>query len=194
MGGYELPVSVGVGGREYAVRTDYRCILDIFEIITDPEFTEEEKAREMMDIFYFEPSYEEIPPRDWQEAIDKCCQFINGGEQARAEKGPKVMDWQQDFQLIAAPVSRVYGKDIRAVPYDPKTNVGGLHWWTFLALYMEIGDCLFAQVVRIRDMKARGKRLDKQDVEFYQRNRNLIELKTRYTQAEEDFFREWGMS
>lgn len=190
---YELPKSVEVGGREYAIRTDYRCVLDIFEIVTDPEYKDSEKAQTIMDIFYFEPGYEDIPPRDWQEAVNKCFWFINGGDMPKADNGRKVMDWQQDFQLIAAPVSRVYGQDIRGIPYDPKTNEGGLHWWTFLDFYMEIGDCFFAQVVRIRDMKARGKRLDKQDSEFYQRNRNIIDLKTRYTEAEEDFFREWGM-
>lgn len=66
-----------------------------------------------------------------------------------------------------------------------------LHWWTFLSAYMGIGDCLFAQVVRIRDIKARGKKMDKQDREFYRRNRDLIDIKVKTTDAEEKLFAEW---
>lgn len=189
---YQLPCTVEVGGAEYAVRTDYRCVLDIFAILSDPELSGQEKARGAMEIFYFSPGYEDIPPRDWQEALKQCFWFLSGGEQRREQKGPPLMDWEQDFPLICAPVNRVYGQDIRGIPYDPKTNTGGLHWWTFLSYYMEIGDCLFAQVVRIRDMKAHGKRLDKQDREFYRRNRDLIDIKTRYTETDDAFFQEWG--
>lgn len=190
---YELPGSVEVCGVTYTIRTDFRCVLDIFAALSDPELEEWEKVQAVLEIFYFSPGSDEIPPKDWQEAIDRCFWFISGGEDCKTgNKGPKVMDWEQDFRLITAPVSRVYGQDIRAVPYNPKTNEGGLHWWTFLSYYMEIGDCLFAQVVRIRDMKARGKRLDKQDREFYRRNQDLVDIKTRYTENEDDFFRQWS--
>lgn len=60
--------------------------------------------------------------------------------------------------------------------------------------YQEIGDCLFAQVVRIRDKKAHGKSLDKQDREFYRKNRDIIDLKTTYTESEKDVLAAWGIS
>lgn len=75
--------------------------------------------------------------------------------------------------------------------YDLKTNTGGLHWWTFLSAYYEIGDCLFAQIVRIREKKAKGKALDKSDREFYRKNRALIDIKTHYTEAEDDLVKMW---
>ena len=94
------------------------------------------------------------------------------------------MDWKQDFKLIVAPINRVTGREIRSLDY--------LHWWTFLAAYYEIGDCLFAQVVRVREQKSRGKALDNADAEFYRRNRDIVDLKTAYTQSDNEAFGAWG--
>lgn len=192
---YSLPYTVEVGGREYVIRTDYRAVLDIFDVLSDPEYSDREKAWQALHIFYFDPGVEDIPPEHQKEAIEKCVWFLDGGEDVRDTRSrPPLMSWQQDFPRIAAPVSRVYGSDIRAIPYDPGTNQGGLHWWTFLSAFMEIGgDCLFSQIVRIRGMKIRGKKLDKQDKEFYSRNRHLIDIKVQYTEAEKAFFKSLGV-
>lgn len=96
-----------------------------------------------------------------------------------------LVDWAQDFQLIIAPINRIAGQEVRALDH--------VHWWTFLAWYMEIGDCLFAQVVRIRDKRARNRPLDKQDREFYRKNRDLIDLKANYTDAEKNLLAAWGV-
>ena len=93
------------------------------------------------------------------------------------------MDWEQDFPWIVAPVNRVLGRDIREeMP---------LHWWSFLAAYYEIGDCTFAQIVRIRDAQARGRKLDKAEREWARRNGDLIRLKSRYAEADDDLLRAW---
>lgn len=94
------------------------------------------------------------------------------------------MDWEQDFKYIVAPINRVTGTEIRSIEY--------MHWWTFIAAYYEIGDCTFAQIVRIRDKKARGKPLDKTEQDWYRKNRNLVDLKTKYTQEDEETLRLWG--
>ena len=80
---------------------------------------------------------------------------------------------------------------IRDRDYDIETNTGGIHWWTILAAYAEIGDCLFAQIVRIRDKKAKGKPLDKSDREFYRKNRDIIDIKQTYSEAENDLVNLW---
>ena len=64
--------------------------------------------------------------------------------------------------------------------------------WSFVGAYQEIGDCTFAQVVRIRERLARGKPLDKSDREWYHRNRHLVDFKRKYTHAEEDVLNAWG--
>jgi len=66
-----------------------------------------------------------------------------------------------------------------------------LHWWTFISAYYEIGDCFFAQIVRIRNLKAKGKPLDKTDQQLYRENRELVDLKTNFTAAEDAVINAW---
>lgn len=93
------------------------------------------------------------------------------------------MDWGQDFSLIAAPINRVLGKEVRAVEY--------LHFWTFIGAYQEIGDCTFAQVVNIRRKKAKGQKLDKSEQAFYKANRQMVDFKRKYTAAEDAVISKW---
>ena len=187
---YGLPTSLEIQGREYEIRADYRAVLDICIALADPELTEQQKGEVILKIFY--PAFESIPLDGLQEALEKCFWFINGGDDQKSRKGPRLMDWEQDFNYIVAPINRVLGTEVRAVPYDFKANKGGFHWWSFLAAYMEIGgDCTFAQVVSIRDKLARGKSLDKTDREWMQRNRPLVEFKRKYTKAEDELVKRW---
>lgn len=185
---YGLPKSVEIGGEEFAIRYDFRVILDIFEAMNDPELNDQERALAVLQMFYVD--WEQLT--DYDAAIKECIRFINGGqEEPSGKKAPNLVSWEQDFPYIVAPINRVIGQEIRSVEYDLKTNTGGLHWWTFLSAYYEIGDCLFAQIVRIREKKAKGKALDKSDREFYRKNRALIDIKTYYTEAEDDLVKMW---
>lgn len=180
---YDLPTSVTVCGVEYPIRSDYRPVLDICTALSDIELTDEEKAYIALDILF--PGFADMPQSHYNEAIKQCFWFINcGAEDDPTRKAPKLVDWEQDFQYIVAPVNRVVGKEIRAVKY--------LHWWTFISSYYEIGECTFAQIVRIRDRKAKGKPLDKQDREWYQQNRHLVDFKQTYTDSESETFKAWG--
>ena len=135
-------------------------------------------------LYIFYPDFADIPVEDWQEAAKQCVWFINCGENERHQRSsPKLMDWSQDFRYIAAPINRVLGKEIREMEY--------LHWWTFISAYYEIGDCLFAQIVRIRSLRAKGKPLDKADQQWYQENRELVDLKTSFTEAEDAVINAW---
>lgn len=178
---WDLPVSVELGGAVYPIRSDYRVALDICMALNDPDLNGQEKTQVVLTAFY--PV--EIPPECWQEAIEKCFWFIEGGDGLdQPQKSPRLVDWEQDFRYIVAPVNRIAGGDIRAMEYR--------HWWTFLADYQEIGDCTFAQVVRIRDHLARGKPLDKMDREWYRKNRQLVDFRRKYTRVEKGLLKEWG--
>ena len=179
---YNLPMSLNVDGVTREIRSDYRVVLDIFEVLNDPDLEELEKTIATLTIFY--PAWHEIPCQDYQEALEQCFWFINGGQSETHRRRTKLMDWQQDFPLIIAPVNRALGFEAR----EPGRY---LHWWTFLAAFKEIGDCMFAQVVHIRDKKARGKALDKAEKEFYKNNRDLVDLRTKYSAAEKELFRMW---
>lgn len=187
---YGLPVSVEINGEEYQIRTDFRVILDVLEVLSIPDCGVNEKTLTALDIFY--PDFGRMSPRDWEEATRRCYWFIDGGGEPDCEKRPRLMDWEQDFPQIVAPINRVIGTEIRAIPYDRETNTGGLHWWTFLSAYQEIGgDCLFAQIVGIRSKKAKGKKLDKSEQEFYKRNRKLIDFERKYTDRDDEVISKW---
>ena len=179
---WTLPTSVTISEREYDIRSDYRAVLDICTALCDPELTGQEKTIVLLDIFYQHP--EEIPPEDYEEAVRQCFLFINcGEEEVQQRKAPKLVDWEQDFRYIIAPINRVAGCELRMVEY--------LHWWTFVAYYYEIGDCLFAQIIRIREKLARGKPLDKEERKWLRQNRRLVDFKHKYTEAEDEVLRQW---
>lgn len=181
---YDLPTSLPVCGVEYEIRSDFRAVLDIIIALNDAELNDNEKMYAALYILY--PEFEDMPSEHCREALRQCFWFINGGkDDAQEQRKPvKLMDWEQDFQYLVSPINRVLGREIRAEKY--------LHWWSFLAAYMEIGECTFAQIVHIRNMKARGKRLSKQDQEWYAQNRSLVDMKINYTAAEKDLLKKWG--
>lgn len=186
---YGLPKTVNICGTEFAVRYDYRVILEIFEVLNEPDISDQERALAVLQIFYVE--WQEIP--DYEAAIKECINFINCGRtEEPGKKQPQLVNWEQDYQIIVAPINRVLGYEIRAKEYDPETNTGGVHWYTLVSAYMEIGgDCLFSQVVRIREKKAKGKPLDKAEKEFYRKNRELVDIKRHYTEADDELIEYW---
>ena len=102
--GYGLPKSVEIDGQEFAVRYDFRVILDIFEAINDPELSDEDRALAVLHMFYVD--FEALT--DYDVALKECFKFINGGqEQEWQKKQPQLVAWEQDFQYIVAPVNRV---------------------------------------------------------------------------------------
>lgn len=182
---YRLKKHVYIGDKPYEIRCDFSVILEIIEALNDPDLDDRDKMYVCLDLFY--PDFENIPQEHYEEAISECFKYINCGSDNSQKKGPKLIDWEQDFPLIISPVNRVLGYEARGVPYDIETNTGGVPWETFIAAFNEIGDCLFAQVVGIRNKKAKGN-MDKQDREFYRKNRELVDIKQKYTAEDNAFF------
>lgn len=182
MSAYDLPTSTTLGGVEYEVRSDYRAVLDVIDVMSDPEITDEERTNLTLTIFY--PDYQSMPLDILNDAVKYMLWFVGGGEDDKDQKRkPRLMDWSQDFKLIAAPINRVLGYEVRSVSY--------LHWWSFLAAYYEIGDCLFAEVVNVRRKLAEGKKLEKHERKFYNENMSLVTIKKHETQEEKDILDEW---
>ena len=175
---WKLPTSIDVGGKNYKIRTDYRVILDILASMNDPDIFEpgmsqeemqQEKVMTMLQILYID--FDSMPPRDWKEAAEKACDFIDCGIKDDGKPKPRTMDWEQDAPLKIPVINNSIKIDVRSVKY--------MHWWTFFGLYMEIGESTFSAVVSIRDKKRRGKKLEKWEQEFYRNNKHLVDLKAR---------------
>lgn len=179
MTAYELPTSLNISGVDFSIRTDFRAIIDILIAMNDPELDEQAKAVVMLQILF--EDWQSIPAERLDEACQKASEFIDCGQSDDNpnHSKPRLMDWEQDGDMIVPAVNKVAGKEIRAVPY--------MHWWTFFGYFMESGECLFNTVVGIRSKKAKGEKLDKWEKKFYQENKNIIDIKTRLSEEEQAY-------
>ena len=173
---WELPTSLEIGGVGFPIRTDFRDVLYLMGIFADPEYEPDEKAAICLRVLY--ENWENIPDEQYQLALEAAIGFIDGGmpDSGGKQKRPRTVDWEQDAAIILPAVNKVLGQEVRAMPY--------LHWWTFLGAYMEVGESLFSTVLGIRQKKARGKRLERYEQEFYKENRGLINLRKKETEAD----------
>ena len=172
-----LPTSLEIAGVDREIRTDYRDILVIMEACSDPELSDQEKALVMLTVLYLD--FEQIQSEQWEEAANKAKWFLDCGQDNEDKKpSKKVVDWEQDESILFPAINKVAGKEVRGAEY--------LHWWTFIGYFMEIEEGTFSLVLGIRQKKAKGKKLEKWEQEFFQNNKALCEIKARYTQEEQE--------
>lgn len=164
---WSLPTALNVCGKDYPIRYQFGAVLDILTAYSDPEMEEDDKADVLLTIMY--PTLEEIPKEQLSEAFAKACAFIDCGQKEDNKPKPRLMDWNQDADIIIPAINKVAGMEIRANPE--------LHWWTFWGFFMSIGDSLFSTVLHIRQKKKSGKKLDKWESEFYQENKHLVDMR-----------------
>lgn len=172
MTGWALPKEAVIGGKTYAVHTDYREILEIFSCLQDEELPEFLRWQIALKLFY----EGEIPDEDFGEAAEYFRWFILCGEPEQQEPGPQLLDWEKDAQVIVADVNKVAGREIRELPY--------LHWWTFYGLFQSIGEGNLSMLVGIREKLHRGKKLEDHEKEYYRRNRERVKLRKKYSASE----------
>ena len=182
---WDLPIAVEINGKSHTIRNkcDYRVVLDAICALNDNELTDEEKVKCALFIFYEDISAID----DFETAIKEMFRIINNGEEdSTTDNKPQLMDWEHDFKQIAPPISRVLG-------YDVRTPEKYTHWYSFLGGYMEIGgECTFATVVSIRNKRAKGKKLEKWELEFLRENRKIIDLPQKLTTEEQELLNsEW---
>ena len=175
MGGmiFDLPTALEFGGGTWAINSDFRDVLRTLTAFEDPDLTDGEKVYICLHNMY--PDLADIPAGDMQAAFDAAVGFIDHG-QRRDGPSPRTMDWTQDAALIFPAVNRAAGFEVRSAKY--------IHWWTFLGYFMEIKDSTYATVLGLRGKRARGKKLEKNESEFWKQNRGICELKQRYTEEE----------
>lgn len=181
--GWGLPTTVEVAGQTFAIRSDYRAVLDAIAALRDEELPQAWRLAAFLKVMY--PQHERLP--DAEEALRAAMEFVNLGRPLPENQPERIalVHWDTDVQLIAPAVDKVLGYSCRACAY--------LHWWDFVGAFQNIGKGLFAQVVSIRDKRARGQALDKAERAFARENEELIGPVTRLTKEEEEFFRRMGV-
>lgn len=172
----ELPTALTVNGTDYRIRTDYRDTLRIIEAFNDPELQPRDKLFVCLYILY--EDFEEMPPEDYEAAYEKAVWFIDVGEDPDEGIRPRIMDWEQDQRILFPAINAAAGYEVRSASY--------IHWWTFMGFFMEIKEGTFSQVVSLRQKRAKGKKLEKWEREFWAANKRLCALRPRLTDEEKE--------
>ena len=164
---YELPIKIAINDQEFKITNngDYRMVIDCFFALNDVQLNKEYRIYTSLIIFYEDiNSIEDIYNKfgdNIETAIKKMFDFFscnNSGHKAHH----KLLDWEQDEQLICSAVNNVAKTEVRALEY--------LHWYTFMGYYCSIGESTFSTIVSIRDKLMNGKKLEKYEREFKQNN------------------------
>lgn len=189
---YEIPTTITVGSTEYRIRNkgDYRMVLDCFSALQDASLNSNERLFCSLIIFYDDINcIADINKfEDLEEAATKMFDFFNCGRSQSIGKkmNHKLIDWEQDSQIICSAINKVANKEVRAEPY--------IHWWTFMGYYSAVGESLLSTIVSIRDKIVRGKKLEKYERTFRQENPEYFVWNTNSIddEAEELFNELWN--
>ena len=172
----ELPKSLSVNNIEYDIRSDFRDILKIVCAFNDPELENEEKIYVCLCILY--EDFDIIPKSDYEAAFKVALDFIDAGAKGDNKKSPRTMDWEQDENIMFPALNKVAGFETRTADY--------VHWWTFVGYFMEISEGVFSHVLSLRGKKAKNKKLEKWEREYWQANKDICVLKPKLTAEEQE--------
>lgn len=171
-----LPKTLTVNGREEPIRWEYTAILDALSAIEDQELDSGEKILCFLTIIY--ENFELFKAEDYEPAFKAAIEFINNGVEDDRKTNVKMIDFDQDYRLMIPAINRVAGKEIR--------ECEDIHWWTFIGWLMEIGECTYGTVLNIRSKKAEGKKLEKWEQEFYNKNKKTVDIQPKLTEEEKE--------
>ena len=165
----QLPTSLHIGqeSKPYEIRSDFRVILRVIAAFQDDTLTDADKAYILLRNIYTD--YRSIPQSLYAEAYNAAIDFIDYGI-SEDRPSPKTMDWEHDESILFPAINKVAGFETRTAEY--------LHWWTFLGYFQGIDrEDTFGYVLMIRQKRAKHKKLEKWEQEFWDSNRNMCDLR-----------------
>lgn len=83
-------------------------------------------------------------PNDARAALEQANLFLNGGKVSddEGESGPRLYSFSKDANFIFSAFRQTHGIDL---------EVTDLHWWKFLALFMDLGsETTFCNLIGLR--------------------------------------------
>lgn len=162
----DLPTTLNVAGVECPIRYQFKPCLAIMQAFEDQELTNDEKILIMLDILYAEDEFGEDTIL---EAIDKAIWFLSQGNTQPVKEEKPLSRLDKDEQLIFAAVNEVAHTDIR--------TDDNLHYWTYLSYMQAINShSLFASIIRIREKRNKGIKLEPEEKKFYKEHKEMIDL------------------
>ena len=184
---YTLPTTVKIRDNDFKIRNkgDFRMVLDCFNALQDNNLSQQERVISSLIIFYDDVhSYEDLcvlfkDDEDLKLAIEKMYEFFNCNQkEVGAKQNYKLIDWDNDSQIICSAINNVANIEIRSLEY--------LHWWTFMGYYISIGESVLSTVVGIRHKIATGKKLEKYEKDFRKDNPNYFNFDYRTSEQREE--------
>lgn len=106
MSAWELPTTVEVAGQKFAIRSDFRAVLDALAALADPELTQQEQYMACLQILY--PRWRDLP--DLNDALQAAFIFINNGKDEESRSPlPRLVDWGKMLPSSHLPWIRYWG-------------------------------------------------------------------------------------
>ena len=139
---------------------------EIMQAFEDDSLSNDEKILIMLDILYEEDEFGEDTIL---EAVDKAIWFLSQGNTQPVKEEKPLSRLDKDEQLIFAAVNEVAHTDIR--------TDDNMHYWTYLSYMQAISShSLFASIVRIREKRNKGLKLEPEEKKFYKEHKEMIDL------------------
>ncbi len=182
---YEIQTSVDIKSKKLNIRNngDFRVILDCFSALSDVELNKQERLFASLIIFYEDfddiEDVADLTTEELELALSGMYKFFNCGQEngVGTQSNYKLIDWEQDEQLISSAINKVAGKEIRLEPY--------IHWWTFMGYYAAIGESPIASIITIREKIMQNKKLEKYEQEFRRSNPQYFVWNSKTVDAQE---------
>ena len=170
-----LPTAVVIDDQDVPISTDFRECLRVILAFEDDTLTPSEKMSILLANLYPDP------PPDLEQAAQQGVKFLNCGEAVEAGEGGadglRLYGFGHDANLIFAAFRQTHGLDLQTVE--------GLHWWAFVALFMDLGaETAFCQLVGLRKKVKTGK-ATKEERALYNELDDLPEPDTRTAEERE---------
>ena len=129
----------------YLIRTDYRIGIQISEALADDELSPYERLAAAFGLLYGTG----LP--DLEMALEGLKWFMRCGgdppEEESQDNGVAYYSFERDASRLYSGFRRMYGIDL---------DRERLHWFRFLPMMADLGDCAFTQVVGYRSTDTSG--------------------------------------
>lgn len=130
----------------YLIRTDFRIGMQICMCLADEELEKEERIITALVLLYGHG----LPPIET--AMEGMNWFLNGGKEPVKRPGiaseQEVEEKSEDYFDFAIDADRIMTAFLHR--YDVDLVRENLHWFKFLAMLADVGQCAFTDVVGIR--------------------------------------------
>lgn len=166
---YGLPTTIRIGDKDHNIRNkgDYRMVLDCFKALNDIEMSKDYRIATAIVIFYEDcNSIDDIYSvfgQNYATAVEKMFDFFNTNQPNVGVRCHfKLIDWDNDSQMICAAVNSVAHTEVRSLEYA--------HWFTFMGWFMSVSESVLATVVEIRNKIMTGQKMEKYEQKFRKEN------------------------